>query len=120
MSDNTATLLQLKAIARQFIVERDWNRYHPAKNLAVNLVVESTELLEIFTWLTPEQSEEKMKKENRSEVEHELADVFFSLLAICAKYEIDLSTAFEAKMKLNAQKYPIEKSYGINKKYTEL
>ena len=119
MSDNTTTLLQLKAIARQFILDRNWDQYHPAKNLAVNLVVEATELLEIFTWLTAEESEQKMKQSDRIAVEHEIADVLFSLLAICAKYEIDLSAAFEAKMKLTAKKYPIEKSYGSNKKYTE-
>ncbi len=119
MNDREATVQQLKDIAVAFISERDWDQYHPAKNLATNLVVEAVELLEKFTWLTAQESEEKVESD-RLGVEQEAADVFFSLIAFCARYKIDLAHAFEEKMKLNAQKYPIVKVYGKNTKYTQL
>jgi dCTP diphosphatase len=119
MNDSTVTIQQLKDRVSVFIHERDWDKFHPAKNLSTNLVVEAVELLEKFTWLTPEESEKKVETD-RVGVEHELVDVFFTILAFCARYNIDLASAFEEKMKLNAQKYPVEKSHGKNAKYTNL
>ncbi|RYF71162.1 MAG: hypothetical protein EOO29_30520, partial [Comamonadaceae bacterium] len=42
---------------REFAAERDWQPFHTPKNLAMALMVESAELLELFQWLTPEQSQ---------------------------------------------------------------
>jgi NTP pyrophosphatase (non-canonical NTP hydrolase) len=41
---------------REFRQERDWDQYHSPKNLAMALVVEASELVENFQWLTEEQS----------------------------------------------------------------
>jgi len=43
-----------------FADERDWDQYHNPKNLAMALSVEASELVEIFQWLTPEQSDAVM------------------------------------------------------------
>ena len=49
-----------------------------------------------------------------------LADVLHLLLLLAHDLKVDLPTAFEEKMKLNRQKYPIHKARGSAKKYTEL
>ena len=49
-------LLALQNTLRQFAAERDWQPFHTPKNLAMALVVEAAELVELFQWLTPEQT----------------------------------------------------------------
>lgn len=104
-----------------FVKERDWDQFHTVKNLAMALSVESSELVEIFQWLTEKQSmEARNDPKLKGKVEDEVADVFFYLLRIVSKMDIDLEQAVLAKMKKNAEKYPVEKSKGSVKKYTEL
>lgn len=104
-----------------FVRERDWDQFHTVKNLAMALSVESSELVEIFQWLTEQQSKEaKNDPKLKAKVEDEVADVFFYLLRIVSKMDINLEQAVLAKMKKNAEKYPVEKSEGSVKKYTEL
>ncbi len=103
----------------EFAQERDWEQFHSPKNLAMALAGESGELLEIFQWLTEEQS--KAIKENAGElkkVEEELADIFLYLLRLATQLDIDMEKAAWDKITLNAQKYPIEKAKGIADKYT--
>jgi dCTP diphosphatase len=116
--DSHATLESLKQKIKQFVDERDWAQFHSPKNLSMLLSVEAAELMEIFLWSMTDS--EKRLEQKRIEVEHELADIAFSLLNFCARYNIDLSTALERKLVLNAQKYPIEKSKGKALKYNEL
>jgi len=49
-------LEKLRDELRAFADARDWNQFHSPKNLAMALAAESGELLEIFQWLTEEQS----------------------------------------------------------------
>jgi NTP pyrophosphatase (non-canonical NTP hydrolase) len=119
MSDNNTTLQALKAIASQFVLERDWRQYHGAKNISMNLAVEAAELMELFTWVKDKHGAEKIVQEKREAVKHELADILFSLLIFADEYNIDLAEAFKEKMIHNAEKYPVELCKGINKKYNE-
>ena len=41
---------------KAFIEERDWEQFHSPKNLAMALIVEASEVVEHFQWLTQEQS----------------------------------------------------------------
>ena len=102
-----------------FARERDWDQFHTPKNLAMALSVEAAEIMELFQWLTPEQSSRLSKKE-KAALADELADVFVYLLRLASRFDIDLVDAARAKMKKNARKYPVAKSRGIAKKYTEL
>jgi len=54
------------------------------------------------------------------EIKHELADVLYFVLRFAQKCEIDLTSALIEKLKINEERYPIEKSKGSDKKYTEL
>ena len=109
----------LRAQLDQFADERDWDQFHNPKNLAMALVAETGELVEHFQWLTPQQAA-NLDEKTKDEVALEIADVLLFLLRLADKLDIDPITAAETKMKLNAEKYPIEKSKGIASKYTKL
>ncbi len=106
---------------RQFVRERDWEQFHTPKNLAMALAGESGELLELFQWLSPEQSKHVADDPKRAEMlRHEMADIFFYLARLADHFEIDLEAAVWEKMERNAQRYPAELSRGKATKYTEL
>jgi len=103
---------------RQFAAERDWDQFHSPKNLAMALSVEAAELLEHFQWLSDAESA-ALAPEKRIKIREELADVLLYLIRLADKLDIDLATAAADKLNVNAQKYPIQKARGSNKKYTE-
>ncbi len=117
--DSQTQLQQLKDIVQTFVAERDWQKFHSPKNIALNLSVEAGELLEKFAWMKEEASFEQVAK-NRQEIEDEVADVFISLLSFCNVANIDLSSAMLHKLQQIAAKYPIEKSKGVYTKYNKL
>ena len=106
---------------RGFVKERDWEQYHTPKNLAMALAGEVGELVEIFQWLTPEESVQiGSTTESRTKVGDELADVMIYVLRLADVLEIDLLAALWAKMQKNAAKYPVDLARGSAKKYTQL
>lgn len=115
MSDSLA---ELRKRIDQFVAERDWAQFHTPKNLAMAMIVEAAELVEQFQWNTPDESLQ-LTPEKREAVSHELADTFVYLLRLAEVLEIDLIEAANAKIDLNAKKYPAEKVRGSNAKYTE-
>jgi NTP pyrophosphatase (non-canonical NTP hydrolase) len=112
-------LLALREAMRRFAAERDWDQFHSPKNLAAALSVEAAELLEHFQWLTEEASR-TLTAEARARVAEEMADVLLYLVRLADKLDVDLAAAAIAKIARNAQKYPVEKSRGSSRKYTEL
>lgn len=104
---------------RTFAAEREWDQYHSPKNLAAALSVEASELLEIFQWLSEEQSR-NLPPELLEATNAEVADVLLYLIRISDKLNIDLIAAAKAKMVVNAVKYPVAKARGSSRKYTEL
>ncbi len=115
MSDSLADLArQLDQFAR----ERDWEPFHAPKNLACALIVEAGELLEHFQWLTPEESR-ALPPEKRDAVGGEIADVLLYLIRLSAMMGIDPVAAAQAKLALNATRYPADKVRGTNRKYDE-
>ena len=113
-------LLKLKALVDTFASERDWDQFHSVKNLSMALSVESSELMEIFQWMTEEDSNKVMENPAKKEkVEDEVADILVYLLRLSGKTGIDLEQAVINKMKKNAAKYPVELSKGNSKKYNE-
>lgn len=115
--DHTDSLLQLRQRLQRFVDERDWQQFHSPKNLAMAMIVEAAELVEHFQWDSEQQSRE-LSTEKREQVAHELADTFVYLLRIAEVLDIDLIAAANAKIDLNAKKYPADKARGRNDKYT--
>jgi dCTP diphosphatase len=112
-------LEDLAARLRAFAEERDWEQFHSPKNLSMALAVEAAELLEHFQWLTEEESL-ALPPARREQVAEELADVFIYLIRLADRLGIDLLASARAKIVKNAVRYPIEKSRGHKKKYSEL
>lgn len=109
----------LEAIRQQvanFAKERDWEKFHSPKNLAMALSVEVSELMEHFQWLSEEQSRE-LDEATCAAVAEEIADVQVYLVRIADTLGVDILSAVAAKMEKNAQKYPAEKVRGSAKKY---
>ena len=119
MTDKNTPIETLKTTIKEFTIERDWNKFHSPKNICMALSVEASELLELFMWCESKESHKKLE-EKREKVEEEAADVLYWLLQLCWQHNIDLSTALEKKMAINAQHYPVEKCKGTTLKYTEL
>ena len=113
------TLEELAGRLRAFAEERDWEQFHSPKNLSMALAVEAAELLEHFQWLT-EQESLALPPARRAAVAEELADVFIYLIRLADRLGIDLLEAAGAKMAKNAVRYPVAKSRGHKKKYSEL
>lgn len=112
----------LRDLAQQldhFAKERDWQQFHSPKNLASALVVEAAELLEHFQWLTEAQSRE-ISAQKRDAVGSEIADVLLYLVQLAAALGVDPIAAAQAKLELNAARYPVDRARGSSKKYDEL
>lgn len=113
------SLTGLSEELRLFVAARDWEQFHSPKNLASAVSVEAAELLELFMWLTPEQSVNP-SEELRGKIEDELGDVLICLLNLSRNLNIDLLEAGRQKLEKTKAKYPVDKSKGLAKKYNEL
>jgi len=100
-------LTALEAALQQFADERDWNPYHSPKNLAMALTGEVGELVELFQWLTEEQSRSVASTPATARaVRDELADVLLYLVRLSSVLGVDLNEAVTHKLQANARKYP--------------
>jgi NTP pyrophosphatase (non-canonical NTP hydrolase) len=105
----------------RFRDERNWQQFHTLKNLIISLNLESAELLELTQWKTDEDlTRLKSDEDFRQALKEECADVFLYLLLIAENGGIDLLAAAEEKIGKNAERYPVEQSYGSAEKYTAL
>jgi NTP pyrophosphatase (non-canonical NTP hydrolase) len=106
----SATELDLATLQRrlaEFAAARDWQRYHTPKNLVSALSVEASELVEIFQWLTPEESGRVMADPGSAHrVTDEVADVLAYLLQLCEVLGIDPLSALAAKIDRNERRFP--------------
>lgn len=102
---------ELKKELIKFQTERDWKKFHTPENLAKSISIEAAELLEHFQW---------GKEYDIDEVADELADVFNYCILMAIELDLDIKEIILNKMKKNAIKYPVEKSYGVSTKYDSL
>lgn len=112
---------QLKDLAirlRGFSDEREWDKFHSPKNLAMALAGEAGELLAEFQWLTEDQSR-GLEPERLVRVKQEAADVLLYLVRLSDKLGFDLWQACVDKIEINAKRYPLARSKGSARKYTE-
>src|SRR5438477_11812762 len=113
------TIDDLTKLVLDFREERDWRQFHNPKDMALSLVLESAELMELMQWRSGAELDEHLAK-NRHRLEEELADVLGWILLLASDQKIDLADAFRRKIELNKKKYPIEKAKGSARKYDEL
>jgi NTP pyrophosphatase (non-canonical NTP hydrolase) len=111
--------MEIKELAKiiiQFRNDRNWEQFHTLKDILLGLNIEVSELAELFLW----KSESEMLSIPREKVANEIADIFIILNYISYHFNLDIEKAVLDKIDINNKKYPIEKSYGNNKKYDEL
>jgi len=109
---------ELIKMIRAFDVARDWEQFHSPKNLAMALSVEVAELVEIFQWMSEEESTQ-LSKDKRAKLAEEIGDVMIYLVNLSGKFDIDPVTAAKKKLKLNEAKYPSHITRGSVRKYSE-
>jgi NTP pyrophosphatase (non-canonical NTP hydrolase) len=102
---------EIFSVLRQFVAERNWQRFHTPENLAKSISIESGELLELFQWSEPS---------NIVDVKDELADVLTYCILLADKYDLDIEKIVLEKLEKTKAKYPVDKSYGRSEKYDRL
>lgn len=100
----------------KFRDDRNWKQFHTPKDLALSLTLEAAELLEVFQWSGTDLCCEHKKPK----IEEELADVVSYCILMADACDLDLDEIVQKKMRRNAEKYPVDLSYGNSAKYTEL
>lgn len=98
---------------KNFRDERDWKQFHNPKDLSIALSIEASELMESFLWKSADEGDPQKIRE-------ELADVFAFAFLLADACGLDVKQIIEEKIEKNKEKYPVEKSRGTAKKYTEL
>jgi dCTP diphosphatase len=121
---STERLVDVQALAellRRFALERDWDQFHSPKNLVMALTGEVGELAEVFQWMSEEASRDAARDPRTAEaVRHELADVLLYVVRLADALDVDLNAAVAEKLRLNAEKYPVDMAHGNSRKYTDL
>jgi NTP pyrophosphatase (non-canonical NTP hydrolase) len=98
---------------KKFTEERDWAQFHNAKDLALAISIEASELNECFLWKSADEG-------NVDKIKDELADILIYALLFADKYNFDLNEIISQKLDKNEKKYPVDKAKGNAKKYTDL
>ena len=114
-------LQDLTARLIAFRDERDWRQFHSLKNLVLSLNLEASELLELMQWKSDDLAEAALQDDRfHARLAEEFADVLIYLLLVCERAGIDPVRAASDKIRLNAEKYPVDTSRGNARKYNDL
>ena len=104
---------ELTSLLIKFRDQRNWAQFHNSKDLALAISIEAAELNELFLWKdATEVDEEKLRDE--------LADVFAFAFLLARKHGFNVKKIVKAKIRKNAEKYPVRKARGTARKYDEL
>lgn len=96
----------------KFVKDRNWEQFHTDENLVKSIVLESSELLELFQWSS--------ECKNENDLKDEIADILTYIIMLCEKHQYNLDEIINNKLDKTIKKYPINKCFGKNKKYNEL
>ena len=100
----------------QFRDDREWSQFHDSRNLALALMLEASELNELFLW----KKDDEIENISQERLKEELADVLCYAVLLAEKHNLDIFDIMDEKIKKNNEKYPVEKAKGSSKKYNEL
>lgn len=110
---------ELTATLRDFARERDWEQFHTPKNLAISLMIEAAEVAEHFQWSSAA-DDARLTEERRHAIALEIGDTLLYLARLADVLGIDAIEAAAAKMRINAERYPVDKAFGRSTKYDRL
>ena len=90
-------LAELTARMHAIRDHNDWRRYQSPKNLAMAASVEMAELVEIFQWLSEDQSRQ-LSPEQLEHAGQEVGDVVLYLLLLCSELGLDMDQVVRSKL----------------------
>jgi dCTP diphosphatase len=106
--DAQITVDTLREEVREFVKERDWEKYHSPKSLSMSIAIEAAEIMEHFQWYGTAESRALVEdEETRTLVAEEVADVIIYCLALANQAKFDISTAVRSKLESGRRRYPI-------------
>jgi NTP pyrophosphatase (non-canonical NTP hydrolase) len=82
----------------------NWRGFHSPKNLAMAASVEMAELVEIFQWLSEEQSRQ-LGAQELAHAGEEVGDIVLYLLLLCAELGINMEQVVNAKLADNERRF---------------
>ena len=104
----SAGIGEISRLVSEFVRERNWEKFHNPKDLAIAISVEAAELLELFQW-SGKEGHDAPSKEEKARIAEELADVIIYSMSMANALNIDLSQAIKNKIEANKNKYPTDK-----------
>lgn len=111
-----STIEEIREEILTFRDDRNWRQYHNPKDLAISICLEAAELLEVFQWSGTDLAAES----KRDKINEELADVLIYSFLMADAVGADVNDIILRKLKMNDEKYPVDKAFGSKAKYTEL
>ena len=100
----------------KFRDDRDWKQFHNPKDLAISISLEAAELLEVFQWSGSDTSNENKQEK----IKEELADVINYCVLMADVCGLDIDEIVQEKIRVNSEKYPVDKAKGKSDKYDKL
>jgi len=105
--DAQMTVENLRRAVGDFVAEREWEKYHSSKNLAMSIAIEAAELMELFQWRSEEAGQALLlDPEKKSQIGEELADILIYCLAFANQGDLDISALVMAKLEKNESRFP--------------
>ncbi len=117
---STDSLENTMKVIDAFTQERDWEQFHSVKNLMASVSIEASELNETIQWENPTPMQVKENSKLLTSIGDELADVIVYCLRLCSVLGLEPIELMNNKIEKNRIKYPVDKSKGSSKKYTNL
>ena len=119
MKHKPSDVERLTAMVVDFREKRDWAQFHHPKELASALSIEIAEIMELFRFKTAEEVRTLLTDSAfRDKVGAEIADSFFLILLLAFESGVDIESAFQKKLELLEQRYPVEQAKGRSDKWT--
>jgi NTP pyrophosphatase (non-canonical NTP hydrolase) len=97
LQENPMNLDELTQRLHRIRDQNDWKPFHSPKNLAMAASVEMSELVEIFQWLTEDQSRQ-LPPEQLAHAGQEVGDIVLYLLLMCSELGLDMDAVVRSKL----------------------
>jgi NTP pyrophosphatase (non-canonical NTP hydrolase) len=114
VNDTSTTIDDLKRMANRWSHARGWDALHNPKDLAIGLVTEASELMQLFRFRTLDEITKLLEDRTfQNSLADEIGDVLLMLTRLAEKCNCDLSSAMANKLAKYDDQAPNSKRKGI-------